>query len=155
LVVDHHQVDVLAFGVAHRPGAEADDPHRSVDGVGEDVIDLRGGAVDGRGGSGQGVPPLWTCAPAVPRPGRGSGRPHLTPRDPGAGPRARGSERLERCSTCRDRVAAPTAARLHHLTDLTRYPERDVSISVTVLAPAPDRGSGPDPRPPSGVPGPP
>ena len=37
------------------------------------------------------------------------------------------SEWLECRSTCRNRVAAPTTAPLQSLTDLTTYPERDVS----------------------------
>src|SRR5699024_9659749 len=54
LVIDDHQVDVLPLGASHRAGAECDDAHRPVDGMGQDVIDLGGGAVDGCRGDGQG-----------------------------------------------------------------------------------------------------
>src|SRR5699024_4929801 len=57
------------------------------------------------------------------------------------------AEQLECRSTCRNRVAAPTTAHPHSRTDLTTFPERDVSTWITWRGGAlrrrgPDRSRG-------------
>ena len=101
-----------------RAGQGRHDAHRPVDGMGDTlpifvaVESLDAVATDK-------VPPRWTCAPAVPRPWWGQAA--APPRRDPCGPVREGDGAAEPRSTCRDRVAGPTTAPVHDLTDLTSY----------------------------------